>query len=32
MQGQSVKQFPLCRVGSKVANQTTLGSIRPELF
>jgi hypothetical protein len=32
VQGQSIKQFPLCRVGGKVADQPTFGRIRPELF
>ncbi|MET3838733.1 hypothetical protein ABIE49_000811 [Bradyrhizobium sp. OAE829] len=32
MQGQPIKQFPLCRVRSEVANQPTFSRVGPELF
>ncbi len=32
MQGQPVKQFPLCRICGEVANQFAFGRIGPELF
>ena len=32
VQGQPIKQLPLCPVGGEVANQPTLGRVCPELL